>query len=88
MVCSVKPYRPSVDGQAEVVANSAALDESVASKFFIDVSANVGPAKALEEGMPFRWGNETVAPPILPNRDDCSGEACMGCSALDEGDEV
>ena len=47
--------------------NSRTLDALPASKLFVNVTQNGIPAKRLEEGMPIRWGNETVAIPVLPD---------------------
>ena len=47
--------------------NSRNLDSLPASKLFVNVTQNGIPAKRLEEGMPIRWGNETMAIPILPD---------------------
>jgi len=60
--------------------NSAAIEELVASKFFIDVPQNIIPTKGLEKGMPIVWGNKTMPTTLLPDRDDRSGYSCGVCT--------
>lgn len=46
---------------------------SVTSQGLVEVTDDVVPVQALEEGLPWRGGNELESISVSPNRDDCTG---------------
>lgn len=52
-------------------------------EFAADVASDKEHVDALEEGMPWSWGNEVEAPPVIPDKADGPFEFCIGCTPLE-----
>jgi|GEM_PF-4840679 len=55
---------------------------STTGQFLVNVAQDDLPRERLKEGMPFRWGDEVCPPALLPDGNDCTSQACIGCTDL------
>lgn len=55
---------------------------STTGQLSVDVGHDKLPRDGLKVGMPARWGDGVQPPALMPNGDDCTGQACLGCTDL------
>ena len=54
----------------------------VTGDLLVDVDGYVGHGEVLEEGAPWRWGDEVKAIPVIPDKTDGSLEPMLGSTPL------